>query len=170
MEQAVFSRILVPVDFSSGSERAWSLAQRLARAVGADLVLLHVLSGEDLLRSLEPEERQAEARHSHAAGELNIRPQSEELDIHKTAQRWAEDQLEAWAAQAQQAGLKVRWLLRAGVSRREIVQAVREEHADLIVLATHGRGGIDRFLHGSVADPVIRLAPCPVLAVRDPSH
>ena len=49
----------------------------------------------------------------------------------------------------------------------EIVSAAGRERADLIVIGTHGRGGLDRALLGSVADRVIRLAPCPVVTVRD---
>lgn len=163
---AIFSRILVPTDFSPGSAEAWRMAQRLAPAVGADLVLMHVLDEADFLRSLEPEERRADAWSRHSAGELNIAPDPREGEAPTTAQEWAETQLDEWAAPARVAGLPVQTVLRAGVAQREIVAAVSDLRADLIVLSTHGRGGIDRFLHGSVADPVIRTAPCPVLAVR----
>jgi nucleotide-binding universal stress UspA family protein len=44
-----------------------------------------------------------------------------------------------------------------------------DERADLIVIGTHGRGGVDRALLGSVADRMVRLAPCPVLTVREPA-
>lgn len=48
----------------------------------------------------------------------------------------------------------------------EIVKTAAGERADLIVLGTHGRGGVERFFLGSVADRVIRTAPCPVVTVR----
>lgn len=54
----------------------------------------------------------------------------------------------------------------AGVPFEEIVRAAAEESADLIVMGTHGRRGLNRLLLGSVADRVIRLAACPVLTVR----
>ncbi len=59
-------------------------------------------------------------------------------------------------------------LLRPGVAHGEIVAAARAEGADLIVIGTHGYGGVDRLLLGSVADRVIRLSSCPVLSVRRP--
>ena len=48
----------------------------------------------------------------------------------------------------------------------EIVRLASEEHAELVIMGTHGRGGVSRVLLGSVADRVIRTAPCPVLTVR----
>jgi nucleotide-binding universal stress UspA family protein len=66
----------------------------------------------------------------------------------------------------QQQGVRVRSLVRSGVAHAEIVAAASEEQADMLVLGTHGRSGLDRLLLGSVTERVIRLAPCPVLSVR----
>jgi nucleotide-binding universal stress UspA family protein len=162
------SRILVPTDFSPGSDHAWSAAQRLATSLGAKLLLLHVLDEADLLRSLGPEEQRAEAWSQHSAGELNIAPGPRESEMPTTAQKWAQEQLEELASAPRMAGLTVGTVVRAGNPRREIIAAVKELGADLIVLSTHGRGGVGRLVYGSVADPVIRTAPCPVLVVRQP--
>ena len=59
-------------------------------------------------------------------------------------------------------------LLRTGTPQDEIVATVRDEGADLIAIGTHGRGGLNRLMLGSVCDRVIRMSPCPVLAVREP--
>ena len=67
-------------------------------------------------------------------------------------------------------GFAARWLLRAGAAADEIVKAAADEHADLLVMGTHGRNGLERFFLGSVADRVIRTAPCPVLTVRTPEE
>ena len=56
--------------------------------------------------------------------------------------------------------------MRRGPAATQIVELASEERADLIILGTHGRGGVTRALLGSVADRVIRTAPCPVLTVR----
>jgi len=56
--------------------------------------------------------------------------------------------------------------VRVGSPAEEIVKAARDTHADLIVIATHGRGGLSRVLFGSVTERVVRHAPCPVLTVR----
>ncbi len=147
MPEPVFRRILVPTDFSQQSEAAWALARRLARAVGAEVVLLHVFVEAPLYsESAFAVER---VREAYAAG-----------------RQWVEEQLTRWAATASQEGLTVKTLVRPGVPHEEIVATTQAEAADLIVIGTHGYGGVDRLLLGSVADRVIRLAPCPVLGVK----
>lgn len=147
---ALFHRIVVPTDFSSQAEDAWAVARRVAKALSAELVLVHV-AVEVQLFSEGP-----------FAGE-RVR------GVYESARAWVEKKLEQWAAEARAEGLPVRTQLRAGVPYREIVAIAADERADLIVIGTHGRGGVDRALLGSVADPVIRLAPCPVLSVRGPA-
>lgn len=137
---AAFHRILVPTDFSVPAERAWALAQRLARAADAELVLVHVVSGR-----------------ASPLGRAGPAPEA--------VRKWAIEELEDCAGKARAQGLRVRVTLRTGAAYREIVALAREGEADLIVLATLGRGGIGRALLGSVADRVVRLAPCPVLTV-----
>lgn len=83
-------------------------------------------------------------------------------------QKWVSDELERWADRARMKGIAVRTLVLTGSASQEIVRAASEEHADAIVLGTHGRTGLNRALLGSVADRVIRTASCPVLTVRTP--
>jgi nucleotide-binding universal stress UspA family protein len=140
-------RILVPTDFSVCAEGAFNLAQSLAAPLGAELVLLHVLvEAPPFSEGLFSSERVRE--------------------VYAAVRRWAEAELVKWADTARAAGLKVRTDLRVGAPFREIVTTAAEEQADLLVMGTHGRSGLGRFLLGSVADRVIRLAPCPVLTVR----
>lgn len=148
MTESTFYRVIVPTDFSSGSEEALAVAVRLAAVAGSELVLIHVLVRAPLFSE------------GPFAG-------SRTRDVYDAARRWAEERLEEWAARARTAGVPARTGLRTGVPFREIVAAATDERADLIVMGTHGRGGIDRALLGSVADRVIRLAPCPVLTVRE---
>jgi nucleotide-binding universal stress UspA family protein len=149
MAETVFRRILIPTDFSAESERALGTAQRLAQALGAEVVLLHVFV-EAPLYSEGP----------FAAQRVQ--------EVYASGRAWVQEQLERRAAAARAAGLPTKTLIVGGVAHQEIVAAARGEQADLIVIGTHGRGGVDRLLLGSVADRVIRLAPCPVLAVRAP--
>jgi len=146
----MFYRIIVPTDFSSCSEEAWRLAQRLAGMSGAELVLTHVLTEAPLFRE----------------GPF-IMPKVRE--VFEAARSFADAALQEWVAKARAEGLSARAALRTGVAYQEIVTLAVDERADLIVIGTHGRGGIDRALLGSVADRVIRLAPCPVLTVREPA-
>lgn len=148
MPDVVFRRLLVPTDFSPPSERAWDLARRLARAVGAEIVLLHVF--------VPP---------PYAGAPF---PDAQLVEVYAQGRTWVEEQLATWAGTARHEGLTVKTLLRDGVAHREIVAAARDEGADLVAIGTHGYSGVERLLLGSVAEKVIRLAPCPVLAVRQP--
>jgi nucleotide-binding universal stress UspA family protein len=146
-----YHRIVVATDFSSCSEAAWSEAQRLARlsGSGSELVLVHVT------------DRPAPSSGAPFASGLG-------KEFFDEVRRWAERELEVWVQRAKAGGLEARAHLRVGVAYREIVDFVTDERPDLVVVGTHGRGGLDRAMLGSVSDRVIRLAPCPVLAVREP--
>jgi nucleotide-binding universal stress UspA family protein len=142
-------RILHPTDFSASSEQALAHARSLARALGAELVLLHVeveapLSRERLIDSDEVR-RVVEAEHA-----------------------WARRTLDRLAEACRAAGLPARALIATGAPHETIVATAESEAADLIVIGTHGRGGFTRWFMGSVADRVLRTARCPVLAVRAP--
>jgi nucleotide-binding universal stress UspA family protein len=182
--QGLFSRILVPTDFSKGSAKAWRLAQKMAANFGAELVLLHVLPATplDAEMQLEAEERRAELSSLQAEHQLGIPRAYEDAtpaprvfdalstektrcDFSPAGRAWAE-RLEAWAANARHVGAKVRTVLRVGVPYREILNEAEESEVDLVLLATHGRGEIHRLLVGSVADRVIRMAPCPVFTLK----
>ena len=63
-------------------------------------------------------------------------------------------------------GLSVRGLVLSGYPAEEILRAAEKHHADIIVMGTHGRTGIDRIIFGSVAEKVVTAAPCPVLTVK----
>lgn len=149
MAETVFHRILVPTDFSPQSERAGAMARRLAAAVGAELVLVHVFVESPFF----------------SEGPFTAERVQE---VYASGRAWVKEQLEQQAVAARSAGLRAKAFMRTGVAHQEIVAAAREEQADLIVMGTHGRGAVGRLLLGSVADRVIRLAPCPVLAVREP--
>jgi nucleotide-binding universal stress UspA family protein len=88
--------------------------------------------------------------------------------VYDAQRKWAEASLEARASDLRQRGVKASWRATTGVPSEEIVEIARQEHAEMIVMGTHGRSGLDRILLGSVAERVIRLAPCPVLTVRQP--
>ncbi len=148
LETAGFRRLLVPTDFSSGSEQAWLMARQLAGRLGAEIVLLHVLVEAPLFS-------EGPFTMEHAR------------KVFEAARMWVEKMLGEWVAAAAASGLQARWIVSTGVPHKEIVAAAAQERAEVIVLGTHGRGGIDRALLGSVADRVIRLAPCPVLTVRE---
>ena len=143
----MFHRIVMPTDFSDCAREAWELAKRVSRATGGELIVSHVLPEPLRLGQVvfvgEP---------TSPAGQ--------------SARAWVEAALEDLVSEARAHGLEARAVLRTGVADEEIVALALDERADLIVIGTHGRGGMNRLLLGSVADRVIRRAPCPVLIVR----
>ena len=143
-------KILHPTDFSECATHAEQFAVRLARDLKGELVLFQTLVEAPL----------------YGEGILNMR---EAQRVYDAQRKWAEETLETRAGQIRQAeGIAVRWALQTGVPFEEIVRAAEKEGADMIVMGTHGRSGLNRLLLGSVAERVIRLAPCPVLTVRQP--
>jgi nucleotide-binding universal stress UspA family protein len=140
--------ILHPTDFSECAEQARAQAIRLARALGAEVVLLHVsveapLYGEGFL------------------------PLSEVRKVFDAQREWATQALEERAAESRGAGIPTLARVLGGTPHEAIVATAKQLGADLIVMGTHGRGALERFFLGSVADRVIRSAPCPVLTVRE---
>jgi len=148
-----FRRILVTTDFSDTSLEALPIAVEIAAHFDAELLLVHVLPMDaptpwDIppyadfgLASLPLPEYEAQVRQ-----EVERRM---ELVASKHAQ-----------------GVKVRTVLRRGDAATEIGLLATAEKADLIVLATHGWTGWRHLVFGSVAERVLREAPCPVLSVR----
>lgn len=141
--------ILAPTDFSSHAEAAVRYACALAEKFGATLHLLHVLNevvpvGPDpMLAAVMPPEFYKESEQ--AAGEALTRL----LDP-------------SWGQPAS-VETAVRW----GVPVDTVIDYARLLKVDLIVVATHGRTGLSHVLLGSVAERIVREAPCPVLTIRD---
>jgi nucleotide-binding universal stress UspA family protein len=142
----MFRNLCVAVDLSEPSREALDQAADLARALGADLTVAHVVApppavGTDLL----------------VAPGGAVEGARDEMEA-----------LEAWRAVAEaRAGRAVRGRLLIGDPARELVRLAREEGCDLVVMGTHGRTGLRRALMGSVAAAVVREAPCAVLVVHD---
>jgi nucleotide-binding universal stress UspA family protein len=150
MAPDVFRHLVVPTDFSDCAEEAWGLAQRVAQKLGSEIVLIHVF--------VEP------PVYGDPPGVVAV------VQVLVEVEKWVADELEKWAAEARKRGITARTVVRRGSPPREIVALASEEHADVVIMGTHGRGGVSRALLGSVADRVIRTAPCPVLTVRKPEQ
>jgi len=140
-------KIVHPTDFSVEAEAAEQEAVRLARRLNAELVLVHVATETPLY------------------GE-QVFAMPDVKRIYEAQARWAEERLAERAAALTREGVPTRWRRRVGVVHAEIGTVAREEAADYIVIGTHGRGGLDRVMLGSVAERVVRTAPCPVITVR----
>ena len=141
--------ILVPVDFSAAAQRAIAAARDFATAFGATIHLLHVF--ETTL----------------AMGAFMDMYTPAPDDYVESFATQARAQLAALLSEKEKTGSPVVVAARMGMPADESLQYAREHGAiDLIVLATSGRGRVARLMMGSVADKVVRAAPCPVLTVH----
>ena len=145
----MFNRILVPTDFSPPSDAALEYARAVASRFGASLHLLHVV--DDPYRAAYatevyvPElEGLRDVLLANAVAELKNRLQVSDVR-----------ELRATTAAV------------IGMPSSSIVEYAGLHDIDLIIMGTHGRGGMSHLLMGSVAERVVRTAPCPVLTVRE---
>jgi nucleotide-binding universal stress UspA family protein len=90
-------------------------------------------------------------------------------DLLGDLERQASAELARVLPEAQQATIEVTRSVVMGSPSQKIVETAETEHVDLILMATHGRTGLSHLLIGSVAERVVRTAPCPVLTIRPPA-
>jgi nucleotide-binding universal stress UspA family protein len=144
---ALFNKILVPVDFSAHSVRAVHYAAELSKTYTAPVTLLH-----------------AYQTLNYALPEGYVFYSPEQL---AELSRALDEQMAQTRAIAERAGaLDVDTKMLMGSAHAEILRVAEEEKFDLIVMGTHGRTGLGHAFMGSVAERVVRQAPCPVLTVR----
>jgi nucleotide-binding universal stress UspA family protein len=141
---ATFSKILCPIDFERDSMDALELACRLAKQNCATVYLLSVI-GEPLI----------------PAAELPPVP----VPLNNSFESECRGLLEAIAGE-KLAGVRHEVFVASGNAAPEILNLAAERRIDLIVMGTHGRTGVRRFLLGSVAERVVRESPVPVLTIR----
>jgi nucleotide-binding universal stress UspA family protein len=142
-----YRTILVPLDGSVAAELALGEAERVAQATGASLLLLSVTLSPTMIAAIGMDALWLTTAFAQQDQELAAA-------------------LDATARRVTAPGLVVRTAIRTGDPATEILAACAEEHADLIVMSTQGRSGLDRVLLGSVALKVVRHASLPVLLVR----
>ena len=145
---STITRILVPTDFSTASDAALDFAKTIARAFGASLHLLHVFE-DPILAGGFPEAYAPMPPDTRAA---LIDDANREL-----TRRVSDEERTRFNATT---------AVVSGFAALAIVENAQEHDIDLIVMGTHGRTGVAHLFVGSVAERVVRLAPCPVLTVR----
>jgi len=144
--------ILFPTDFSESSTYALRYALSFAKDYRAKLYVLHVVE---------------EVAYSVPFDMLQAPPLAEFLaDLEEQAKK----ALEKVVPESMRGEIEYELLLRKGVPFYEIIKTAAELGVDLVVCGTHGRTGFKHMLFGSVAEKVIRKAPCPVLSVRHPDQ
>ena len=140
-------KIVVPIDFSDISERAALYAESVARALNATLYLVHVQPPADL--------------RPHRFGPV-VRATDSPDHSYQAARR----RLDGLARRLASETLRVISEVRTGETAESIAQASVHYGADLVIMGTHGRTGVAHLLAGSIAEQVVRTAPCPVLLLR----
>jgi len=152
MAEGLFSRILVPVDFSPCSVEAFRMAVSLAEVTQADLLLLHVIdtSALDAFNRLGllavPSDTAAQKRRLRHHARLNVRRLLETVEA---------------------SVVTVRRMILEGAPFVEIAKTTRAEKVDLVVMGSYGgrAGSMEKIFFGSTAEKVVRTAGCPVLTV-----
>ncbi len=144
--------ILVATDFGEAAESALNYGRELARNFGARLHVLHVVDSTYVWTGVD------------AVGIDSAMMQAEIQDA-------AREKLRALLNEEDRRELKAVTIVRAERSPAyAIVAYAQESKSDLIIMGTHGRGVMAHLLMGSVAEKVVRIAPCPVLTVRNPEQ
>jgi universal stress protein A len=142
--------ILVPTDFSEGSDAALACARELASATGATLHMMHVVENP-----FAP------------GGFMEMYPLPVGY-LPAELEKAAHERLQSCLSAGDRATCQATFSTTIGIPAREILQRLDEEpKIDLVVMATHGRGGVARMVMGSVADKVVRGAHCPVMTLRN---
>lgn len=141
----MYQRILVPTDGSTESGRVIDHAVELATIHGATVHAVYVMN---------------------TASFTGLPMETSWEGIGDVLEREGRNALDAVRAIADETGVEVTCQLLEGSPAREIARYAEQEECDLVVMGTHGRGGIDRLLLGSVAEQVVRTSAVPVLTVR----
>ena len=142
--QFQIGRILVPIDFSEHSQKALRYALAFAHQFGAEVTLVHIVE-----QMVYP-------------GDWMYPP----LAVTDFATEKREEMISRLQSLDAGSGVKTQHIVRIGRAWQEIIEIAQEMKSDMLILATHGYTGLKHVLLGSVAEKIIRHAPCPVLTVR----
>jgi nucleotide-binding universal stress UspA family protein len=142
------NRILYATDLTSTSEPAWDEARRLGGLFNAEILVLHVVA-PPLVFPVE-----------------GYFPSDLYQEVLRDARRDAEKGFDRLLGSVPGSGLKVRLRVEEGPVASRLLEVATQEAANLLVVGTHGRTGLQRAMLGSVADRMVRQATCPVLTVR----
>jgi nucleotide-binding universal stress UspA family protein len=149
----LLKNILVATDFSEPSEAALAYGRELARTFTASLTVLHVVEN-------------IAARGYGTEGFVFF-----DEEAQRNLESAARQQIQALISAEDREVIRADTIVRtSNAPAFAIVDFAKNANIDLIVMGTHGRGGMAHLLMGSVAERVVRTAPCPVLTVRHPQH
>jgi nucleotide-binding universal stress UspA family protein len=142
-------KILVPIDFSDYSKSALKYAVNFCKNFNAEMILIYVV--EPVIYPPD-----------FSMGQIAIPSVNAEWDER------ARQELDKLAKEEIPDSVPVNTIIKTGKPFLEIIENAGELDVDLIIIATHGRTGVEHILFGSTAEKVVRKAPCPVLTLREP--
>jgi nucleotide-binding universal stress UspA family protein len=146
-----FKTILFATDFSEGSKNALPYAVDIANRYEAKLFFMHVIY--DVARTT-----------GWYVPHISVE------EMYNDLEKSAKAELQKTFIEEMRGFKAIEHVVAKGIPYEEITKFAETNQVDLIVIATHGRTGLDRLLFGSTAEQVVRYAPCPVLSVRLPKH
>ena len=136
-------KIICPVDFSGLSRKALSYANEFAKLSGGEVFLVGVVENDPTIN------------YSHGL---------------ETERAEEEKKLAALIEEEQMHGIVADYVIYEGFAEECILDYAKRKEADIIIMGSHGRRGLQRMILGSVAEHVIRRAPCPVLVIKENEH
>jgi nucleotide-binding universal stress UspA family protein len=139
--------IIVPTDFSGLSCEAFSWATLLAQQFNAKILIVHVISERD-------------------AVDMTSQPGNPWENVLEREDKAMIENFQSCLISDFRQEVETDTLVEVGPADEKLIEAAKKNNADLIVMATHGRTGLSHALMGSVAEKVLRQAPCPVFTVR----
>jgi universal stress protein A len=150
-----FKRILCPTDFSEPALVALKRAEELARHFSAELLIVHAVP---------------ELPGPHAYADPPVATTFDVPLYQQELANYAEKMLKELVSHLVSPEVRTRDMVTTGDAAPEILRIAAKEHVDLIVIASHGEKGWRRLVFGSVAEKVVRHAPCPVLTITAPGE
>lgn len=154
-----FKKILVPTDFSAPALEALKRAVELAQHFSASLLLVNIVP---------PIPLPTRPIAGSTLAEPGLSPAFDVTAYLMELNEAAKDGLQNLVNEHVPEGTAADYIVSSGQPEQEIIKTAQQENADLIVIATHGERGWRRFLFGSVAEKVVRLAERPVLVIHGP--